>query len=490
MAATALPRIERTAVDGVPMLWSDAPGLVTTALQFRVGRSDERAAEAGITHIVEHLAMVPLGQPRYAHNAFVEPVRTVFHATGTERDLVGFFQSVGTTLQALPLDRLEMERAILKRESEGRGTSIVEAHRHFRFGLTAHGLPAQPEFGLGTVRADRIKEWAGTAFGARNAGAWMTAPPAADLRFPLAEGGRVETQPAESHQDVPWPAHLAPDVPGVGLGFLLPRTRGAGTFISILHRRLRQRLRLDRGLVYDVVADYEPLDAAFAVAVAGAECGPDHTRLVADLIVGELDALASGEATADELADELADLERDLGDPLAVAGLLDMMVRDELLGMPERSPADRYEEQRATSPDDIAARASEARASALLLADIDPRPPGFGAYPLTLDRPIAGREVKPFLSVLGLGPKVRLFIGPDGVSLRAKDGAVSTVRYADCVVLERPTDDELVMWGRDGARVYVPEAFWRGGDTVIAEIEAALPADIVIRDKVSDDLID
>ena len=34
---------------------------------------------------------VPLGQPRYDHNAFVEPVRTVFHATGTERDLVGFF---------------------------------------------------------------------------------------------------------------------------------------------------------------------------------------------------------------------------------------------------------------------------------------------------------------------------------------------------------------------------------------------------------------
>jgi zinc protease len=490
MAAIALPRIERTNIDGVPVLWSEAPGLVTTALQFRVGRADERASEAGITHVVEHLAMVPLGQPRYDHNAFVEPVRTVFFATGTERDLVGFFETVGTTLQALPLDRLDMERAILKRESEGRGSSIVEAHRHYRFGLTAHGLAAQPEFGLGTVSAERISAWAGTAFGARNAGAWMTAPPPAGLRFPLVEGGRVEPQPPEPHREIPWPAHLAPDVPGVGLGFLLPRTRGAGTFVSILHRRLRQRLRLDRGLVYDVVADYEPLDSAFAVAVAGAECGPEHTQQVADLVIGELDALARGEATAEELAEELADLERDLADPLAVAGLLDMMVRDELLGMPERSPADRHEEQRATSPEDIAARASEARASALLLADIDPRPLGFSAYPLTSDRPVAGREVKPFLSVLGLGPKIRLFIGPDGVSLRAKDGTVATVLYADCVVLERPADDELVMWGREGARVYVPEAFWRSGDQVIAEIEAALPSDIVIRDKVSDDLID
>ena len=103
---------------------------------------------------------------------------------------------------------------------------------------------------------------------------------------------------------------------------------------------------------------------------------------------------------------------------------------------------------------------------------------------------VAGREVKPLLSVLGFGPKVRLTIGPDGVSLRAKDGSLATVRYADCVVLERPNDDELVMWGRDLSRVYVPAAFWRGGAEVLAEIAAAVPPEIVVRDTFSHDYIE
>ena len=110
-------------------------------------------------------------------------------------------------------------------------------------------------------------------------------------------------------------------------------------------------------------------------------------------------------------------------------------------------------------------------------------------YPLSSTDAVAGREVKPLLSVLGFGPRVRLTIGPDGVTLRTKDGAMATVRYADCVVLERPKDDELVLC-RDLSRVYVPAAFWRGGEEILAEIEAALPPEIVIRDIFSPDYID
>jgi hypothetical protein len=76
------------------------------------------------------------------------------------------------------------------------------------------------------------------------------------------------------------------------------------------------------------------------------------------------------------------------------------------------------------------------------------------------------------------------------VSLRAKDGSLATVRYTDCVVLERPKDDELVMWGRDLSRVYVPAAFWRGGEGVLAEIAAAVPPEIVVRDTFSHDYIE
>jgi hypothetical protein len=105
-------------------------------------------------------------------------------------------------------------------------------------------------------------------------------------------------------------------------------------------------------------------------------------------------------------------------------------------------------------------------------------------------QPVAGREIKPLLSILGLGRRQRLVIGPDGVTLRASDGTLTTIRYADCVLLERPAEDEIVLWSRDGDRIYIPGIFWRGGGELLAEIAAALPADIVIEDQISVDLID
>jgi hypothetical protein len=65
-----------------------------------------------------------------------------------------------------------------------------------------------------------------------------------------------------------------------------------------------------------------------------------------------------------------------------------------------------------------------------------------------------------------------------------------TVRYADCVILEHPVEDELVMWGRDGVRLYVPAVFWRGGEDVLAEIRRSVPPEVVVTHKMSHDLIE
>ena len=121
---------------------------------------------------------------------------------------------------------------------------------------------------------------------------------------------------------------------------------------------------------------------------------------------------------------------------------------------------------------------------------IGPPAPDIVVYPLTSSDAVAGREVKPLLSVMGFGPKIRLIIGPDGVSLRAKDGSMATVRYTDCVLLERPNDDELVLWGRDLSRVYISGPFWRGGEEILAEVMAAVSADLVVHDTFSHDYIE
>jgi hypothetical protein len=58
MAERALPEIRRPQVGGVPVFWADAPPPYGMQLLFRAGRADETRATSGITHLLEHPAMV------------------------------------------------------------------------------------------------------------------------------------------------------------------------------------------------------------------------------------------------------------------------------------------------------------------------------------------------------------------------------------------------------------------------------------------------
>jgi hypothetical protein len=484
-----LPSVHRTEIDGVPTLWSPAPGQLAAGLVFRIGRADEAPIDGGISHVVEHLAMVPVGLPRYECNASVEGNRTVFMVAGSHAEVVDFLGVVTRTLTDLPLDRLEREWDILRREADERGGSIVDAHRHLRYGMWSHGLPGEREFGLGRLSPERIAGWSLFGFTRQNAMLWLTGEPPADLRLALPDGVRRDVPAPRPVRGARLPA-IVDGVPGVGFGFELAREIGAGTFMSILHRRLRQRLRMDDGVIYDLLGAYEPLDASRAVALLGSDCEPSKVEHIAMAGLDVLDALVDGRVEEDELADEVRDFERTLDDPTAVAGLIDAMVSDELVGMPPRSPADRLDEQRRTDAGAISTRAAEARRSLILLADLERPPADLTPFPRSSAEVVAGREIKPLLSVFGLGRRQRLTIGPDGVTLREPDGTVTTIRYADMVILEKPAEDELVLWDLDGDRIYIPGIFWRGGSAVLAEIEAAVPPSIVIEARLSDDLID
>src|SRR6476660_1410871 len=115
-----------TEVDGVRVLWKQAPPPLMAALVFRVGRSDETLATAGITHLVEHLAFSKLGQLRHPHNGMVDNVRTVLHASGSEDEVVAFVGNVTRALSGLPTDRLEAEARVLRTEAAGRSGGFSE----------------------------------------------------------------------------------------------------------------------------------------------------------------------------------------------------------------------------------------------------------------------------------------------------------------------------------------------------------------------------
>ena len=81
------PRVRRTEIDGVPTFWHPAPGPLRAALIFRVGRADEQLAQAGISHLVEHLTLASLGERDHPVNGFVDHHRTVFYSSGSAEEV-------------------------------------------------------------------------------------------------------------------------------------------------------------------------------------------------------------------------------------------------------------------------------------------------------------------------------------------------------------------------------------------------------------------
>lgn len=65
-------------VDGnVPAFWTESGDEMTAGLVFRVGMADEQLARRGITHLIEHLALYPLGpSARMHYNGQVDAVTT------------------------------------------------------------------------------------------------------------------------------------------------------------------------------------------------------------------------------------------------------------------------------------------------------------------------------------------------------------------------------------------------------------------------------
>ena len=162
--ALAAPR--RRVVAGIPTYYVDGPPPARCALMFRVGRSDETLPTLGITHLIEHLALFGLEGAVHSYNGFVDPNRTVFHASGTEDECLEFLADVTGALMDLPMDRLEQERQVLAAEEEGRGGGMFTSLATVRFGAKGFGLVAYEQFGANTVGPDAIRNWVASRFNA------------------------------------------------------------------------------------------------------------------------------------------------------------------------------------------------------------------------------------------------------------------------------------------------------------------------------------
>jgi len=469
--------VEATTVTGIPTLLAPREGLVTGGLMFRVGRSDETLATAGITHLVEHLALYPQNLSDVHHNGQTARTYTLFHATGTPEDVVAFLDGVCAALRDLPLHRLPTEKEILRTEAARRNDhSSLDALSLWRYGLQGPGLLGSAEEGLTLVGPDDVADWARTWFTRDNAILFVTGatlPDGLDLTLPTGRRMPVAT-----------PDELLPNKPawfrgpggGVIVDALVPRSAPSMLFSRVAQRVLFRELRQEGGLSYTVDCGYEPVDADRARVSLFADALPEKEDAVVGGMVDALAAMRAGHIDRADLDAARTLLHKETTGPDRGAAMLPSLAYNLLVGSRIQHPDDLRAEQDAVTLDDVVAVAELVWDDALAQV---PRVgldwAGFTAAPLWSAAEVSG-DAYPHLAEEG----VALVLGPEGVSMRTPGGAV-TVHYEDCVLMSAVPDGGRLLAGRDGFRIAVEPTLYRGltPTIVAAEIDPRVPSHLV-----------
>ncbi len=463
--------IRRTEVDGVPTLIAPTSGPMHAGLMFRVGRADETLPRAGITHLLEHLVLHPLGLADYHYNGATAPVMTYFHMQGPEKDVAGFLSGVCAALRDLPLHRLETEKAILRTEWSSRAPHVTEPMALWRHGARDHGLVSYPEWGLSMITPDDLRAWAARYFTRDNAVLWIAGrdvPAGLTLRLP---GGERRPVPAASSALPVTPAYFAGDSRAVALDAVVRRRTAATVFTGVLERELFRGLRQEGGLSYTAGADHTPRGDGFAVITALADALPEKQDAV---LGGFVDILAKLRVGRIEQADVDAVVTRNadaLDNAEVHAARLPSYAFSMLTGTHQPPAGELAVELKAVTAADVHEVACEALDSALLMVPDGRRADwaGFAEAPSTSGHAVSGTAYR---SLEGGGE--RLLVGPEGVSV-VGDSAQVTVRYDRCSAVLGWPDGRRMLIGHDAITVAVEPTMWAGAAGALPYIDAAVP---------------
>ncbi len=463
--------IRRTEVDGVPTLIAPTSGPMHAGLMFRVGRADETLARGGITHLLEHLVLHPLGQADYHYNGATAPVMTYFHMQGPEKDVAGFLSGVCAALRELPLQRLETEKAILRTEWSSRTPHITEPMALWRHGARDHGLVSYPEWGLSMITPDDLLAWSARYFTRDNAVLWIAGRDVpAGLTLSLPDGERRPVPPASSTLPVT-PAYFSGDSRAVAMDAVVRRRTAASVFSGVLERELFRGLRQESGLSYTAGTDYTPRGDGFAVITALADALPEKQDAVLGGFVDILAKMRVGRIEQTDI-DAVVTKNTDVLDNAEVyAARLPSYAFGVLTGAPHPTVEELVVELKGVTAADVHEVAVEALGSALLMVP-DGRSAdwaGFTEAPTTSDRAVTGTAYRSLED-----GEDRLVAGPEGVSIVGASAQV-TVRYDRCSAVLGWPDGRRTLIGHDGITIGLEPTLWEGAAAALPYIDAAVP---------------
>ncbi len=459
--------IKRLEVDGVPTLLAPTTGPMHAGLAFRVGLADEPLAKRGITHLIEHLALYSFGVADYHYNGATGVEHTYFHMRGAETDIVTFLNGVCAGLQELPLQRLEVEKEILRTEENGRGEGVTDGLALWRHGARDFGMPAYPEWGLTGITPDDLRAWVAYWFTRENAALWIAGPDVpAGLRLTLPPGQRRPAPPPSSALPVR-PAYFPGPANAVAWNAVVPRRAAASVFTGVLERALFRSLRQESGLSYTVQTDYDPRGDGTAVLTALADALPEKQDAVLGGFVDVLAAVRVGRIDPAEVTTVVNQRCEDLARAEEAGARLPGLAFGLLAGRPPQSAEEVLAELRAVTRDDVAEVGRAAVEDGLLMtpgrttADWA----GYAAAPDASTEAVRGTAY-PSLE----RPERRLIAGEEGVSAAGPDTVV-TVRFDGCSAVLAWPDGARRFIGHDGIQVHIEPTLFAGGHAVVAALD-------------------
>lgn len=481
--------MQRLDVDGVPVFWRQGPEPLSATLLFRVGRRDETFVGGGTTHLVEHLVMRAFGRTHLDCNASVDLGGTAFTATGRPEAVKDFLESVCRSLRDLPVEGLEIEKSVLKREGGSAAHPLECAALLARFGGRDLGLAALVEPALDVMTGDDVRAWAARYFVTENAALALTGPPPPGLTLDLPSGARNHrTPPAQRPIPLPGWTTGPPGAAVAILGTYSPAFK-AGTRVAL--DRITDELRHGRGEAYDVDSYLTVVDPATELSHVTFVTDPEDKRAasVANQIVDILVSLADDGPTAEELGHDHAGMVEAFADPRSVDNEVCSFASAYLADKPLESNEQLLDEHHRLTPADVAQALAPVRETALAIVpeDVEFARPRFRSVPPSCGDPVDGRVHKrrPFGS--WAPPGTRLRVGDEGVSIVYADGVHGTARWADVAGVGVHPDGVYSVQSAEGSCVPLRAGDWMGGGDIINVLQTKVPAELFFREDSDDE---
>jgi hypothetical protein len=295
------PEPVATEVDGVRVWYTDVGGPCMGGLVFRTGRADETLPNAGINHLVEHLALFPLWDLGFDMNGTATPLTTSFRVSGTQQQTESFLSAVCRSLSSLPMDRLDDEREVVGTEARSLGSSFAGS-ASARFGPRGFGIVDWFEFGIQSLTAEAIERWAAERFTSGQAAAWMTRPPSAELRLELPAGERLPIPVPEPIPGIRIPSHIHSFGHHLGCSFAAKRSMPLFVAHAVVRERAMRAMRKEKAITYSVWRYEERIGPRESMYFLTFDTMERHAEAGLRTFIELLDRVASGEISDAEVA--------------------------------------------------------------------------------------------------------------------------------------------------------------------------------------------